>query len=187
MKKVKNNISSSQQTKDKTLKSSLIKTYGTIVILIISYFILTFSINSVDKKMDKLASSDTSIVLKQTINENQYFLSTNGSFFGLTRCTSLPLNRLSIKDSTSNISSQENIIIDSFFDNDINSIVIGGKSSNIKQIIFTDVAENNGSKSKKDVTIDVPNDEYFLISSQYSTSYENIRLIKYDNTIIEIN
>ncbi|MGL5151765.1 MAG: hypothetical protein ACRC7N_14460 [Clostridium sp.] len=180
-KNINSTIEQSNSKDNKSVNNSLAKTYGIIGALILSYFLLTFSTSSVDKKMDKLSTNDTSIKSTTFVDENLFYLSANDNFIGLTRCSKLPLGRLSIKDSTH--SSQDDVLTYAFTNDDKNTLLIYGKNYNYKKIVFTDVSNNNQSE----ITIDIPNDEYFLVSSPYSGKYENIRLFKNDDSIIQLN
>lgn len=165
-------------------KNSLIKTYAIIGGLIVSYFLLTFSTSSIDKKMDKIANSNTEIRYNLTVDDNVLILSTGDNFLGVTRSTSLPLGRISIRDRKTETTSS--LITYSFKGGAKNNLVIGGEYKNYKEIIFTDISDDNGNKIIKETKIPVPNEEIFLVSAPYSSSYENIKLITNDNKIIDI-
>lgn len=166
------------------IKGSLVKTYAILGGLILSYFILTFSTNSIDKKMDKIANSNTEIVYKLTVDNNILLLSQGDNFLGVTRYTSLPLGRVSIRESKSETNS--NLITYSFRGENRNNLVIGGENKNYKEIIFTDVTDDNGVKITKETTISIPSGDIFLVSAPYTSSYENIKVITNDNTVIDL-
>lgn len=173
-----------EKTSNTNIKGSLVKTYAILGGLILSYFILTFSTNSIDKKMDKIANSNTEIVYKLTVDNNILLLSQGDKFLGVTRYTSLPLGRVSIRESKSETNS--NLITYSFRGENRNNLVIGGESKNYKEIIFTDVTDDNGVKITKETTISIPSGDIFLVSAPYTSSYENIKVITNDNTVIDL-
>lgn len=173
-----------EKTSNTNIKGSLVKTYAILGGLILSYFILTFSTNSIDKKMDKIANSNTEIVYKLTVDNNILLLSQGDNFLGVTRYTSLPLGRVSIRESKSETNS--NLITYSFRGENRNNLVIGGENKNYKEIIFTDVTDDNGVKITKETTISIPSGDIFLVSAPYTSSYENIKVITNDNTVIDL-
>lgn len=169
-------------------KKSLLKTYGIIAISIASYFLLTYSYNSVDRKMDKLAGANTDIISSKIIDDKIFILSYNDSFIGITECSKLPLNRLSIKSKNTKelLNDSSKIISYSCKEEKNNQLILAGKKADYKQIIFTDVIESNGNTTSSDVTLDIPNEDIFIISASYHNNFENIRIVKQDGSITSL-
>lgn len=189
-KKTSKNSSIKTDSKSEELSSkSLIKTYSIIAGLVLVYFLTTYSYKSIDKKMDKIATIDTTISNKIDLSNNLLVLSSADNFIGLTECSRLPLNRFSIKSTANKTfdSNSPNIITYEAKNDEKNNLIIAGKNDDFKQIIFSNIIKSNGNNITNDVTLDIPNDDYFILSTNYEDNYENIRIIKSDNTIIKIS
>ena len=189
-KKTSKNKSIKANTNSEELSSkSLVKTYSIIGILILVYFLTTYSYKSIDKKMDKIADINTTISNKLDLSNNILILSSADNFIGLTECSRLPLGRLSIKSTMNKAfdSGSPNIITHKIKDNEKNKLIVAGKNDGFKQIVFSNIIKSNGNTINSDVVLDVPQDDYFMLSTDYEDNYENIRIIKNDNTIIKIN
>lgn len=187
-KKSSKNKSNTDNNNDNSYKSVL-KTYSIIGILILCYFLSTYSYKSVDKKMDKISGVNSSISCKLALYDTNLILSSADNFIGLTECSPLPLGRISIKSSTSKSfdETQPNIIISTIKDKENNKLIIAGKNNDFKQIVFSNIIESNGNIINNDITIDIPTEEYFIIAADYEDNYENIRIINNNNDIIKIN